>query len=76
VLTTLNVSDIDKLMRKKIIDGGMLPKVGSAVQALKEGVKKVHIIDGRLTHSLLLEIFTQKGVGTEIVKDEQNRTNH
>jgi len=45
----------------------MRPKVGSAVRALQEGVQRVHFIDGRMPHSLLLEIFTDKGVGTEIV---------
>lgn len=70
VLTTLSIKDIDKLMDKGIIDGGMLPKVQGAIKALEAGVKKVHIIDGRLPHSLLLEIFTDKGVGTEIINNE------
>jgi acetylglutamate kinase len=48
----------------------MIPKVRSAVEALKGGVKKVHIIDGRLPHSILLEIFTDEGVGTEITLRE------
>ena len=46
----------------------MLPKIKSCVEALESGVKKIHIIDGRLPHSLLLEIFTDKGVGTEIIE--------
>ncbi len=56
------------LISKNIISGGMLPKVQACQTALKGGVKKTHIIDGRISHSLLLEIFTAKGIGTEIVK--------
>jgi len=50
-----------------VIDKGMRPKVQSAVRALEEGVQRVHFVDGRMPHRLLLEIFTDKGVGTEIV---------
>jgi len=63
----LTQSDAENLIRQKIINGGMIPKVESALDALKVGVKKVHIIDGRKPHALLLEIFTTEGVGTEIV---------
>ena len=55
------------LKKRGIVDKGMRPKVQSAVRALQEGVQRVHFIDGRMPHSLLLEIFTDKGVGTEIV---------
>jgi acetylglutamate kinase len=58
---------VDDLKKSGVIDKGMRPKVGSAVRALEEGVQRVHFIDGRLAHSLLLEIFTDKGIGTEIV---------
>jgi len=50
-----------------VISSGMLPKIRSAFDALAAGVRKVHIIDGRVKHSLLLEIFTDEGVGTEVV---------
>jgi len=70
LLTTLRVTDVEELVRKGVIDGGMRPKVQSGVEALRAGVKKVHMIDGRMPHSLLLEIFTDKGVGTEIIRDE------
>ena len=50
-----------------VIVGGMIPKVDSAVKALKEGVRRVHFIDGRVPHALLLEVFTDKGIGTEII---------
>jgi acetylglutamate kinase len=63
---------VEELIAKGVIDGGMLPKVQSGVEALRAGVRKIHMIDGRMPHSLLLEIFTDKGVGTEIVWDEQN----
>ena len=55
--------------KKGIIGKGMRPKVQSAVRALQEGVQRVHFVDGRMPHSLLLEIFTDQGVGTEIVHD-------
>ena len=58
---------IKKLMQQGVIAGGMIPKVDSALKALSEGVGKVHFIDGRIPHTLLLEIFTNVGVGTEIL---------
>lgn len=59
---------VETLIEDEVIEGGMIPKVRSAVEALKQGVGKVHFIDGRIPHSILLEIFTNSGVGTEIVK--------
>ena len=67
LISTLKISQVDELKRKGVIDKGMRPKVQSAIRALEEGVQRVHFIDGRLPHSLLLEIFTDKGIGTEIV---------
>ena len=67
LISTLKISQVDDLKKKGIIDKGMRPKVASAIRALAEGVQRVHFIDGRLSHSLLLEIFTDKGIGTEIV---------
>jgi acetylglutamate kinase len=67
LISTLKISQVDELKQKGIIDKGMRPKVMSAVKALQDGVQRVHFIDGRLPHSLLLEIFTDKGIGTEIV---------
>ncbi len=67
LISTLKISQVDDLKKKGVIDKGMRPKVGSAIKALQEGVQRVHFIDGRLPHSLLLEIFTDKGIGTEIV---------
>jgi acetylglutamate kinase len=67
LISTLRISQVEELKRKGVIDKGMRPKVASAVRALEEGVQRVHFIDGRLSHSLLLEIFTDRGIGTEIV---------
>ena len=68
VISHITVAEIDDLMEKKIITGGMIPKVKACTRALERGVKKVHIINGKIPHGLLLEIFTDKGIGTEIVK--------
>ena len=67
LMATLKVGEVDELKKKGVIAGGMIPKVDSAVKALKEGVRRVHFIDGRVPHSLLLEVFTDKGIGTEII---------
>jgi acetylglutamate kinase len=67
LISTLKISQVDDLKKKGVIDKGMRPKVASAIRALQDGVQRVHFIDGRLPHSLLLEIFTDKGTGTEIV---------
>jgi acetylglutamate kinase len=67
LISTLRSSQVDELKRRGVIDKGMRPKVQSAIRALEEGVQRVHFIDGRLAHSLLLEIFTDRGIGTEIV---------
>jgi acetylglutamate kinase len=67
LISTLKIGQVDELKKGGVIDKGMRPKVGSAIRALQEGVQRVHFIDGRLPHSLLLEIFTDQGIGTEIV---------
>lgn len=67
LIPTVKVSQIDGLKKSGVIDRGMRPKINSAIRALEEGVHRVHFIDGRMPHSLLLEIFTDKGIGTEIV---------
>src|SRR5258708_5172301 len=68
LISTLKISQVEDLKKKGVIEKGMRPKVASAIRALQEGVQRVHFIDGRLPHSLLLEIFTDKGIGTEIVQ--------
>ena len=67
LIPSVNRDKIDHLLEEEIIAGGMIPKVESALHAISQGVKKVHFIDGRMPHSLLLEIFTNAGIGTEIV---------
>lgn len=67
VLSSLKREEIVRLLKEETIVGGMIPKVTAGLYALEHGVKKIHIIDGRLKHSLLLEIFTDKRTGTEIV---------
>ena len=67
LLSSLPVHQVQPLKEEGVIAQGMLPKVNSAVDALKSGVNRVHFIDGRLAHSILLEIFTDQGIGTEIV---------
>src|SRR5947199_125784 len=66
LLTGLTPKKIDDLVQKGVISGGMLPKIGSALDAARNGVKSVHIIDGRVPHALLLEVLTDQGVGTLI----------
>ncbi|GAB6183746.1 acetylglutamate kinase [Thermodesulfovibrio hydrogeniphilus] len=66
-IPTLKIEEALKLISENVISGGMIPKVHACLNALTGGVKKTHIIDGRIPHSLLLEIFTKKGIGTEIV---------
>ena len=67
LISSLPVGEVEPLKEVGVISKGMLPKVNSAVEALRAGVNRVHFVDGRLPHSLLLEIFTDTGIGTEIV---------
>ena len=67
LISTLKISTIESLIESGVISGGMLPKVEACTTALRGDVNKTHIIDGRISHSLLLEIFTESGIGTEIV---------
>ncbi len=68
LLSTLRIREVEQLIQDGVIDGGMLPKIRGCADALAGGVQKIHIVDGRLPHSLLLEIFTNQGVGTEITE--------
>ena len=70
LIPVLPVSEAEKLMEEGYIGGGMLPKIQNCIDAVNSGVSKVHILDGRIPHCLLLEIFTNKGIGTAILKDE------
>jgi acetylglutamate kinase len=66
-LSTLKVNQAKKMINEGVVAAGMIPKVECCIHALKGGVGKTHIIDGRVKHAVLLEIFTQAGVGTEVV---------
>jgi len=68
LISTLHVLDVDHLIEEAVISGGMIPKVEACVKAVKSGVRKTHVVDGRIPHSMLLEIFTREGIGTEIVQ--------
>ena len=67
VISRLKLSEVDRLKQDGIIDKGMIPKVDSAVAAIKAGVAKVSFVDGRVPHAVLMEVFTDEGVGTEVV---------
>ena len=67
LISTVNRKEATSLIKDEIIEGGMIPKVLSAVASIGQGVGKVHLIDGRIPHALLLEVFTANGIGTEIV---------
>ena len=71
LISSLNIDQVDSLIENKVISSGMIPKVESAKSALLEGVKRVHFIHAEQAHSLLLEIFTDQGVGTEILNPEK-----
>ncbi len=66
LISTLDKNEIESLIEKGVISGGMLPKVNASLEAVEAGCKKAHIIDGRIEHSLLLEVFTSEGIGTVI----------
>ena len=67
-LSTLSIEEAKGLIKEKVISVGMIPKVKACCDALKGAVKKTHMIDARIPHGILLEIFTDTGIGTEIIK--------
>ena len=69
-ISRITASEADELISDGFIGGGMLPKLNNCTSAIKNGVNRVHILDGRIRHCLLLEIFTNEGIGTAIIKDE------
>ena len=73
LISELRVSEAEELMEQGYIGGGMLPKLQNCIDAIEAGVSRVHILDGRIPHCLLLEIFTNKGIGTAILNDEEER---
>jgi acetylglutamate kinase len=67
--STLTAAEAKALIKEGVIAGGMIPKVQFGLDALADGVRKVHIVDGRQDHAVLLEIFTDTGIGTELVHE-------
>ena len=76
LISEITVSEAKELIDSGYIGGGMLPKLGNCIDAVENGVSRVHILDGRIPHFLLLEIFTNKGIGTAIIGDEESRFHH
>ncbi|MFH2137049.1 MAG: acetylglutamate kinase [Candidatus Omnitrophota bacterium] len=68
LVSSIKVKDVKSLMERNVISGGMIPKVKACVDAAEAGVNKTHIIDAQIMHALLLEVYTDKGIGTEIIK--------
>lgn len=73
LISELTVSETEKFLASGNAGGGMLPKLQNCINAIREGVSRVHILDGRIEHCLLLEFFTNKGIGTAILGDEEKR---
>ncbi len=71
LISSMTVSEAEEAMRNQTLHGGMIPKIQCAIDALEAGAAKVHIVDGRLPHAILLEIFTDAGIGTEILRTSE-----
>ena len=76
LISELQISEAKEFIEKGYIGGGMLPKLNNCIEAIENGVSRVHILDGRIPHCLLLEIFTNKGIGTAILGSEESRYYH
>ena len=76
LISELRVDEAKKLMEEGYIGGGMLPKLQNCIDAIENGVSRVHILDGRIPHCLLLEIFTNRGIGTAILNNKESRYYH
>jgi len=70
-ISRITTSQVKELIGGGFVGGGMLPKISNCTNAIENGVNRVHILDGRILHCLLLEIFTNQGIGTAIVKDDE-----
>ena len=73
LISELTASEARRLMQDGYVGGGMLPKLHNCIEAIEHGVSRVHILDGRIPHCLLLEIFTNKGIGTAIINNGEQR---
>ena len=75
LLYTLTADRARELIDSGVIDTGMIPKVQACLETLEQGVGKVHIIDGRIRHSLLLEVYTTEGIGTQLIQESESKAN-
>jgi len=69
LLSKVNIAEINNLIKKKVISGGMIPKIDTALSAVENGVLSAHILNGTIAHILLVEVFTENGAGTMIVEN-------
>ena len=76
LISELHVHEAEKLIADGYVGGGMIPKLKNCIDAIEQGVNRVHILDGRIPHSLLLEIFTNKGIGTAILREDGEKYYH
>lgn len=76
LISELHVNEAQDLIAQGFVGGGMIPKLNNCIQAIEKGVNRVHILDGRIPHSLLLEIFTNKGIGTAILREDGEKYYH
>ncbi|HIT89817.1 MAG TPA: acetylglutamate kinase [Candidatus Merdenecus merdavium] len=76
LISELTIAEAEELLQSGNVGGGMLPKIQNCVDAIKSGVSRVHILDGRMEHSLLLEFFTNRGIGTAIISDAEDKYFH
>lgn len=76
MISELSIDEARALISDGFIGGGMLPKLNNCIEAIENGVSRVHILDGRIAHCLLLEIFTNKGIGTAILSEQEDRYYH
>lgn len=76
LISELHIQDARKLIEDGYVGGGMIPKLNNCIEAIEHGVNRVHILDGRILHSLLLEIFTNKGIGTAILREDGEKYYH
>jgi acetylglutamate kinase len=76
LISQMEVGEAQEFVNSGSLGGGMLPKLQNCIDAIKEGVSRVHILDGRIPHCLLLEIFTNKGIGTAIVNSKEEQDHH
>ncbi|MCI5530736.1 MAG: acetylglutamate kinase [Blautia sp.] len=76
LISELHVNEAQELIQQGYVGGGMIPKLNNCIHAIEKGVNRVHILDGRIPHSLLLEIFTNKGIGTAILREDGEKFYH